>query len=121
MNFKHLRYFWTVAKAGGVMRAGEQLNTTRKRCLARSSSWKNGWATTCSANGARPELTSEGRVAALGYAEQIFALGTSWKSPSGWRGQEKPWSSGWAWPTRLPNQWPITCWSLRWACRSVCT
>ena len=28
MNFKHLRYFWTVAKAGGVMRAGEQLNTT---------------------------------------------------------------------------------------------
>ena len=28
MNFKHLRYFWTVAKAGGVMRAGEQLHTT---------------------------------------------------------------------------------------------
>ena len=28
MNFKHLRYFWTVAKAGGVVRAGEQLHTT---------------------------------------------------------------------------------------------
>ena len=28
MNFKHLRYFWTAAKAGGVMRAGEQLHTT---------------------------------------------------------------------------------------------
>jgi hypothetical protein len=28
MNFKHLRYFWTVAKAGGVVRASEQLHTT---------------------------------------------------------------------------------------------
>ena len=28
MNFKHLKYFWTVAKAGGVVRAGEQLHTT---------------------------------------------------------------------------------------------
>ena len=28
MNFKHLRYFWAAAKAGGVMRAGEQLHTT---------------------------------------------------------------------------------------------
>ena len=28
MNFKHLRYFWSVAKAGGVMRASEQLHTT---------------------------------------------------------------------------------------------
>jgi LysR family transcriptional activator of nhaA len=28
MNFKHLYYFWVAAKAGGVMRAGEQLHTT---------------------------------------------------------------------------------------------
>ncbi|HEX3142264.1 MAG TPA: LysR family transcriptional regulator, partial [Rhizobacter sp.] len=28
MNFKHLYYFWATAKAGGVMRAGEQLHTT---------------------------------------------------------------------------------------------
>ncbi|HEY8907440.1 MAG TPA: LysR family transcriptional regulator, partial [Rhodoferax sp.] len=28
MNFKHLYYFWVTARAGGVMRAGEQLHTT---------------------------------------------------------------------------------------------
>ena len=28
MNFKHLYYFWWVAKAGGVARAGEQLHVT---------------------------------------------------------------------------------------------
>ena len=28
MNFKHLHYFWVAAKAGGILRAGEQLHTT---------------------------------------------------------------------------------------------
>ena len=28
MNYKHLHYFWVVAKAGGVVRAGAQLHTT---------------------------------------------------------------------------------------------
>ena len=28
MNFKHLYYFWVTARAGGIMRAGEQLHTT---------------------------------------------------------------------------------------------
>ena len=26
MNYKHLHYFWAAAKAGGVVRAGQQLN-----------------------------------------------------------------------------------------------
>ena len=30
MNFKHLHYFWVAAKAGGVMKAGEQLHTTNE-------------------------------------------------------------------------------------------
>src|SRR5690242_13790093 len=28
MNFKHLHYFWVAARAGGVVRAGEQLHVT---------------------------------------------------------------------------------------------
>ena len=28
MNFNHLRYFWATAKAGGIVRAAEQLHTT---------------------------------------------------------------------------------------------
>lgn len=28
LNFKHLRYFWVVAKCGSIARAGEQLHVT---------------------------------------------------------------------------------------------
>ncbi|MBC8733607.1 LysR family transcriptional regulator, partial [Paraburkholderia sp. UCT2] len=28
MNFKHLYYFWVAARAGGIVRAGEQLHIT---------------------------------------------------------------------------------------------
>ena len=28
LNFKHLRYFWAVAKAGGIARASERLHLT---------------------------------------------------------------------------------------------
>ena len=28
LNYKHLHYFWMVARSGGVGKAGEQLNVT---------------------------------------------------------------------------------------------
>lgn len=76
MNFKHLHYFWVAAKSGGILRAGEQLHTTPQtlsgqiklleerlgRALFRKS-------------GRNLELTEAGRVA-LGYADQIFTLGS---------------------------------------------
>ena len=76
MNFKHLYYFWVTAKAGGIVRAGEQLHTTPQtlsgqikllearlgRALFRKS-------------GRNLELTDDGRVA-LRYADEIFALGS---------------------------------------------
>jgi LysR family transcriptional activator of nhaA len=75
VNFKHLRYFWTVAKAGGVMRAAEQLNTTPQtlsgqiKLLEESLGYK-----LFQKSGGQLELTDEGRLA-LGYADEIFALG----------------------------------------------
>ena len=80
MNFKHLHYFWVAAKAGGIVRAGEQLHTTPQtlsgqikllearlgRRLFRKS-------------GRQLELTDEGRLA-LGYADQIFSLGEEMES-----------------------------------------
>ena len=30
MNFKHLHYFWAAAKAGGIVRAGEQLHIVER-------------------------------------------------------------------------------------------
>ena len=75
MNFKHLRYFWVVAKAGGVMRAGEQLHTTPQTLSGQIKLFED-WIghKLFRKVGRRLELTEQGRVA-LDYAEEIFALG----------------------------------------------
>jgi LysR family transcriptional activator of nhaA len=76
LNFKHLRYFWVVAKAGGVMRAAEQLHTTPQtlsgqiKLLEESLGYK-----LFEKHGRRLVLTEEGELA-LGYADEIFALGS---------------------------------------------
>ncbi len=75
MNFKHLRYFWVVAKAGGVMRAGEQLHTTPQTLSGQIKLFEE-WIghKLFRKQGRGLELTEQGRVA-LDYAEEIFALG----------------------------------------------
>ena len=75
MNFKHLHYFWVTAKAGGVMRAGEQLHTT-PQTLSGQIKLLEDWLgrQLFRKSGRRLELTEDGRLA-LGYADQIFALG----------------------------------------------
>ena len=91
MNFKHLRYFWTTAKAGGIMRAGEQLNTTPQTLSGQIKQLEE-WLghDLFRKRGRGLELTAEGRVA-LGYAEQIFALGDELeKSIRLARGQSRP-------------------------------
>jgi LysR family transcriptional regulator, transcriptional activator of nhaA len=75
MNFKHLHYFWATAKAGGVMRAGEQLHITPQTLSGQIKLLEERLG--CALfrkSGRRLELTEEGRVA-LGYADQIFSLG----------------------------------------------
>jgi LysR family transcriptional activator of nhaA len=75
MNFKHLHYFWVTARAGGVMRAGEQLHTT-PQTLSGQIKLLEDWLgrKLFRKTGRRLELTDDGRLA-LGYADQIFALG----------------------------------------------
>ena len=69
MNFKHLRYFWTAAKAGGIMRAGEQLNTTPQTLSGQIKQLEE-WLghDLFKKRGRGLELTSEGRVALDGRA-----------------------------------------------------
>lgn len=76
MNFKHLYYFWVTAKAGGVMRAGEQLHTT-PQTLSGQIKLLEDWlgAKLFQKNGRNLELTEDGHLA-LGYADQIFTLGS---------------------------------------------
>ena len=75
MNFKHLHYFWVTAKAGGIMRAGEQLHTT-PQTLSGQIKLLEEWLgrKLFRKSGRQLELTEDGRLA-LGFADQIFALG----------------------------------------------
>jgi len=75
MNFKHLHYFWVTAKAGGVVRAGEQLHTTPQTLSAQIKLLEDRLGKRLfRKNGRQLELTDDGRVA-LRYADEIFALG----------------------------------------------
>ena len=75
MNYKHLLYFWVTAKAGGIMRAGEQLHTT-PQTLSGQIKLLEDWLgrRLFKKSGRQLELTEDGRLA-LGYADQIFTLG----------------------------------------------
>ncbi|MDI1259953.1 transcriptional activator NhaR [Aquabacterium sp.] len=83
MNFKHLYYFWATAKSGGVMKAGEQLHTTPQTLSGQIKLLEAQLGCALFQKvGRRLELTKEGRVA-LGYADQIFALGTELEAAMG--------------------------------------
>jgi len=75
MNFKHLHYFWVTAKAGGIMRAGEQLHTT-PQTLSGQIKLLEDWLgrKLFRKSGRKLELTEDGHLA-MGYADQIFTLG----------------------------------------------
>lgn len=80
MNFKHLHYFWVVAKAGGVMRAGEQLHTTPQTLSGQIKLLEERLGRKLfRKSGRRLELTDDGRVA-LSYADEIFNLGAEMES-----------------------------------------
>jgi LysR family transcriptional regulator, transcriptional activator of nhaA len=83
MNFKHLYYFWATAKSGGVMKAGLQLHTTPQTLSGQIKLLEAQLGCALFHKvGRRLELTKEGRVA-LGYADQIFALGTELEAAVG--------------------------------------
>ena len=75
LNFKHLRYFWVVAKAGGIARASERLHLTPQTISGQISVFEDLLGYKLFARtGRRLELTDAGRVA-LSYADEIFTLG----------------------------------------------
>ena len=76
MNFKHLYYFWVTARAGGVMRAGEQLHITPQTLSEQIKLLEESLGRRLfRKQGRQLELTEDGRKA-LSYADDIFALGS---------------------------------------------
>lgn len=75
MNYKHLRYFWVVAKSGGIMRASEQLHITPQTLSGQIKLLEDDLGHKLfTKRGRQLELTAEGQVA-LRYADEIFTLG----------------------------------------------
>lgn len=75
LNFRHLYYFWVVAKEGSVTRAAERLDVAVQTISAQLALLEQSVGKALLApQGRRLVLTEAGRVA-LAYADQIFLLG----------------------------------------------
>ena len=75
VNYKHLRYFWAVAREGGVARASERLNLTPQTISGQLSLLEESLGVDLFTRvGRNLQLTETGRLA-LSYADEIFSLG----------------------------------------------
>lgn len=79
LNYKHLHYFMQVAKCGSMTRASEQLHVTPQTISGQIQVLEEALGSALFAKSRRGiVLTETGRLA-LGYAEDIFALGLELK------------------------------------------
>lgn len=75
LNYKHLHYFWAVAKAGGITRASERLHLTPQTISGQLSLFEDVLGEKLFKKKGRGfELTEAGRMV-FGYADEIFSLG----------------------------------------------
>jgi LysR family transcriptional activator of nhaA len=75
VNYKHLHYFWVVAKEGGIARASERLHLTPQTISGQLTSLeKHLGISLFSRVGRNLEITETGRLV-LSYADEIFSLG----------------------------------------------
>ena len=74
MNYKHLHYFWWVAKSGGVMRASEQLHVTPHTISAQLSLLEEHLGTPLFTKSGRNMVLSEAGKLAFSYAQDISKL-----------------------------------------------
>ncbi len=75
INFKHLRYFWTVARAGTIVRAAEQLHLSPQSISGQLTTLEEALGVQLFRRAGRNlELTETGRRT-LSYADEIFTLG----------------------------------------------
>ena len=79
LNYKHLHYFWMIAKCGGVTKAGERLHVTPQSISAQirqletsigSALWRRA--------GRKLELTDTGHLV-MDYADRLFTVGEELK------------------------------------------
>ena len=75
INYKHLYYFWVVARQGGITRASERLHLTPQTISGQISLLEDSIGEALFTKAGRNlELTGTGRLV-LGFADEIFSLG----------------------------------------------
>jgi LysR family transcriptional activator of nhaA len=79
LNYKHLHYFWVVAKTGGVARAGERLHVTPQSISTQMSQLETSIGGPLWRRASRRlELTDTGHLV-LDYADRLFTVGEALK------------------------------------------
>lgn len=75
LNYRHLLYFWAVAKEGSITRAGERLGLSVQTISTQLGKLERQLGQALLAPQGRSLVLTEAGRTALGYAEQIFQLG----------------------------------------------
>ena len=75
LNFKHLRYFWTVARVGTIAEAGRVLDLAPHSISAQITTFEAALGVSLFRRVGRRLALTEAGERILGHAEQIFALG----------------------------------------------
>ena len=75
LNYHHLRYFWVTAKEGGLRKAAEKLHVSQPTISAQIASLEAALGEKLFRRGGRSLSLTDAGQRALGYAEEIFAIG----------------------------------------------
>lgn len=75
LNYKHLHYFWVVAKEGGVTRAADKLGVAAQTISGQLSLLERSLGVALFAPAGRGLALTEAGRTALSYADRIFNLG----------------------------------------------
>ena len=75
LNYHHLRYFWVVAKEGGLRKAAEKLHVSQPTISAQIAALEGTLDEKLFQRGGRALALTETGHRVLGYAEEIFSLG----------------------------------------------
>lgn len=75
LNYKHLRYFWVVAKEGGVSRAADKLGVAAQTISGQLALLERSLGVALLAPAGRGLTLTEAGRTALSYADRIFSLG----------------------------------------------
>jgi LysR family transcriptional activator of nhaA len=90
LNYHHLRYFWMVAKEGGLRKAAEKLHVSQPTISAQITALEGALAEKLfQRRGRHLVLTDTGREV-LSYAEEIFSLGQDLVSTVKQRPTQRP-------------------------------